>query len=286
MVIRSCSICQTWLCVCPPQVDVRNQRGPHASGKKVTGIRAVPRAPGQYLVTSNDSRLRLLDGYGQVCKYKGHRNASTQIRGELSPYGETLACGSDDGWVYLWDKKCKAADSDKAAGKNPCYQAFQAVEPGVSVPATAFAPVSMYQVNGPPAATLTNAEDTALSGSNAVEGAADTSGDAAMSTAGIGTKLTPYVKDRSLARIGSDKSGAGQLLGSSTDTAMATAGDIIISGRRSTGDNILSSRRSSAEDALCKGSTGVVRHVLVVGGYNSQLKVFELIGAPLAVPDC
>jgi hypothetical protein len=85
------------------QVDVRNQRGQHASGKKVTGIAAVPGAPQQFLITTNDSRLRLLEGYGQALKFKGHKNSVSQVRAALSPDGAQVACGSDDGCVFLWN---------------------------------------------------------------------------------------------------------------------------------------------------------------------------------------
>lgn len=83
---------------------MRNQRGQHASGKKVTSIQAVPGQPQQFLITTNDSRLRLIEGYGQVLKYKGHKNSNTQARAALSPDGSQLACGSDDGCLYLWQR--------------------------------------------------------------------------------------------------------------------------------------------------------------------------------------
>lgn len=99
-----------------PQVDVRNQRGQHASGKKVTCIAAVPGQPQQFLITTNDSRLRLLEGYGQVLKFKGHKNSSTQARAALSPDGSQLACGSDDGYLYLWQRSPGGGAGGASAG--------------------------------------------------------------------------------------------------------------------------------------------------------------------------
>jgi hypothetical protein len=139
-------------CLVCVQVDVRNQRGQHASGKKVTGIHAVPGQPQQFLITTNDSRLRLLEGYGILLKFKGHRNNSTQIRASLALDGSQVVCGSDDGWVYVWQLGPKAAaagssrlavaaqDLQNLAGKNAVYQAFQAHDAGVPVTAVAFAP--------------------------------------------------------------------------------------------------------------------------------------------------
>ena len=40
----------------PP--DVKNKRGQHARGKKVTGLAFLPTEPGKLLITSNDSRIR------------------------------------------------------------------------------------------------------------------------------------------------------------------------------------------------------------------------------------
>lgn len=147
------------------QVDVRNQRGAHASGKKVTGICAVPGQPQQFLVTTNDSRLRLLEGYGQVLKFKGHKNVCTQLRASMTTDGANVACGSDDGWVYVWQTGVQegghagaaatgyqqhrnpggAHQQQQMGGKNALYQAYQAHEAGVPVTAVAFAPAAAYE---------------------------------------------------------------------------------------------------------------------------------------------
>eukprot|EP00878_Enallax_costatus_P036936 GHUV01041567.1.p1 GENE.GHUV01041567.1~~GHUV01041567.1.p1 ORF type:complete len:235 (-),score=62.94 GHUV01041567.1:94-798(-) len=141
------------------QVDVRNQRGAHASGKKVTGICAVPGQPQQFLITTNDSRLRLLEGYGQILKFKGHRNISTQVRAGISADGNEVVCGSDDGWVYVWQSGAGGAatagpsgyqqnrgaqQQQQTGGKNAAYQAFQAHEINVPITAVACAPAAAY----------------------------------------------------------------------------------------------------------------------------------------------
>ena len=54
------------------------------------------------LVTSNDSRIRMYDGFTLCCKYKGHRNANSQIASGFSPGGGFVACGSEDGSVCIW----------------------------------------------------------------------------------------------------------------------------------------------------------------------------------------
>lgn len=46
---------------------------------------------------------QLAAGFALKCKYKGASNRNTQIRGTFSQSGQQLICGSDDGWVYVWD---------------------------------------------------------------------------------------------------------------------------------------------------------------------------------------
>ena len=89
---------------------MKNTRGQHARGKKITGLSFLPGSGasgsqrggggggaggagsggaaaagggggGKLLITSNDSRVRLYDGYTLRCKYKGHTNRNTQVCG-------------------------------------------------------------------------------------------------------------------------------------------------------------------------------------------------------------
>jgi hypothetical protein len=53
---------------------VKNRRGKQARSRKVTGVACQPGAPGRLLVTCNDSRVRLYDGYALRRKFKGPAN--------------------------------------------------------------------------------------------------------------------------------------------------------------------------------------------------------------------
>lgn len=119
------------------QVDVKNARGQHARGKKVTGLSFLARRPGQLLITSNDSRIRLYDGYSLRAKFKGHANRSTQIRAAADAAGATIVCGSDDGWVYRWTVPPSARTREESAAatreKVLAYDCFQAASDVVTV---------------------------------------------------------------------------------------------------------------------------------------------------------
>ncbi|KAG2501975.1 hypothetical protein HYH03_000471 [Edaphochlamys debaryana] len=85
------------------QLDVKNS---HRTGRKVTGLLQVPYAHGRdqmFFITSADSRIRLYVGYVLERKFKGHKHTDTMISAALSPDGSHLICGSDDGYVYIWD---------------------------------------------------------------------------------------------------------------------------------------------------------------------------------------
>lgn len=89
------------------QLDVKNKRGQHARGKKITGLTFAPKMfPNALLITSNDSRIRLFDGYTLRFKYKGHSNKSTQIKASFSPKGNFIICGSGEFSVCFFSFTC------------------------------------------------------------------------------------------------------------------------------------------------------------------------------------
>lgn len=110
------------------QMSVKSR---HAKkGRKITGIQALPGAlpdDGKILVTSNDSRIRLININDQslLCRYKGAENRSMQIRasfrqvisqnstkprkGSWRPFysddGRYVISGSDKCYVHLWQTR-------------------------------------------------------------------------------------------------------------------------------------------------------------------------------------
>ena len=67
----------------------------------------VHRATG--LASNQMCHMLLHAGFVLKCKYKGASNRNTQIRGTFSQSGHHLICGSDDGWVYVWDTQTRRA---------------------------------------------------------------------------------------------------------------------------------------------------------------------------------
>ena len=81
----------------PP--DVKNRRGKQARSRKVTGVACQPGAPGRLLVTCNDSRVRLYDGYALRRKFKGPANRRATSCGQgkgLPMYRRSSVWGAPD----------------------------------------------------------------------------------------------------------------------------------------------------------------------------------------------
>lgn len=82
----------------------------HLSASKITAIEYLPPMEGldigpKILVTSNDSKLRLLDlrDKGVSKKFKGHLNREGQVRASFSDDGHFVICGSEDKSIYIWN---------------------------------------------------------------------------------------------------------------------------------------------------------------------------------------
>ncbi|KAI9012009.1 WD40-repeat-containing domain protein [Phycomyces nitens] len=87
------------------QISLRTKKG--RKGKKITGIEPMPGChPGQdmLLVTSNDSRIRLINMKDKslLYKYTGAENVSMLIKASFSDDGKYIVCGSENFNVYIW----------------------------------------------------------------------------------------------------------------------------------------------------------------------------------------
>ena len=81
-------------------IELRNKK--KSQLKKVTGFEFAPCNPSEVLVTSADSRIRIVDGTEVIHKFKGFRNASSQMAASFSPNGKFVISASEDSQVYVW----------------------------------------------------------------------------------------------------------------------------------------------------------------------------------------
>ncbi|KAJ8900649.1 hypothetical protein K2173_025426 [Erythroxylum novogranatense] len=71
--------------------------------KRITGFQFSPSDPTRLLVSSADSQVRILHGVDVICKYRGLRNAGSQVSACFTSDGMHIVSASDDSYIYVWN---------------------------------------------------------------------------------------------------------------------------------------------------------------------------------------
>ncbi|XVE96868.1 hypothetical protein REPUB_Repub02eG0260500 [Reevesia pubescens] len=82
------------------QITIQNKKKVNA--KKITGFQFCPINPSEVLVTSADSRIRIMDGSEVFYKFRGLRNTSSQIAASFTSDGKYVISASEDSQVFVW----------------------------------------------------------------------------------------------------------------------------------------------------------------------------------------
>ncbi|XP_076955040.1 uncharacterized protein LOC143629730 [Bidens hawaiensis] len=112
------------------QVELKTKKRPQP--KKITGFQFSTLNPSEVLVTSADSRVRILDGTKTVQKFKGYKNNSSQLSADYSLDGKYIISASEDSQVYIWRH-----EETKGKHKYPIitsYEHFPCKEVSVTAP--------------------------------------------------------------------------------------------------------------------------------------------------------
>ncbi|KAG2652608.1 hypothetical protein PVAP13_1NG367500 [Panicum virgatum] len=83
------------------RIDLQNKKR-KSRQKKITGFQFVSGSSSKVIITSADSRIRVLDGFELVHRFKGFRNTSSQISACLAGNGRYIISASEDSHVYMW----------------------------------------------------------------------------------------------------------------------------------------------------------------------------------------
>nr|XP_043622553.1 WD repeat-containing protein 44 [Erigeron canadensis] len=116
------------------QINLQNKKKkPHH--KKITGFQFVPGSTSEVLITSADSRIRVVDGVDLVHKFKGFRNTNSQISAHLTANGRYVVCASEDSNVYVWKHEGDSrASRNKGVTVTQSYEHFHCQDVSVAVP--------------------------------------------------------------------------------------------------------------------------------------------------------
>ncbi|XP_019058432.1 PREDICTED: WD repeat-containing protein 44 [Tarenaya hassleriana] len=119
------------------QIDMQYKK--KAQAKKITGFQFSPINPSEVLVTSADSRIRILNGTELTHKFKGFRNTSSQIAAYYTQDAKHIVSASEDAQVYVWkhEERRPGIISRRATTTVPTsssYESFACKDVSVAVP--------------------------------------------------------------------------------------------------------------------------------------------------------
>ncbi|KAL6651087.1 hypothetical protein ACP70R_010012 [Stipagrostis hirtigluma subsp. patula] len=127
------------------QIDLQNKKK-KSNQKKITGFQFLPGNASKVLITSADSRIRVVDGLSLVHKFKGFRNTNSQISACLAANGRYVISASEDSHVYIWrnDDSSEQSRSKGNVTVTNSYEYFhcQDVTVAIALPSTGSAMVS------------------------------------------------------------------------------------------------------------------------------------------------
>ncbi|KAF8042400.1 hypothetical protein BT93_A0893 [Corymbia citriodora subsp. variegata] len=117
------------------QLEIQSKKKSQA--KKITGFQFSPCNSSEVLVTSADSRVRIVEGSDITHKLKGFRNTSSQIAASFTQDGKYVISASEDSQVYVWKRETPRnsnAAKAKAVITTKSYEHFPCRDVSVAIP--------------------------------------------------------------------------------------------------------------------------------------------------------
>jgi WD40 repeat protein len=103
--------------------------------KKITGFQFAPGSSSEVLITSADSRIRVVDGVDLIHKFKGFRNTNSQISANLTSNGRYVVSASEDNHVYIWKHEGDSRPSrSKGVTITRSYEHFHCQDVSTAIP--------------------------------------------------------------------------------------------------------------------------------------------------------
>ncbi|KAJ7959375.1 WD repeat-containing protein 44 [Quillaja saponaria] len=92
--------------------------------KRITGFQFLPQDSSKVMVTCADSQVRILQGLNVIGKYKGHRNAGSQLSASFTSDGKHIVSACEDCNVYLWNFSNQGESTISQAKKIRSFERF------------------------------------------------------------------------------------------------------------------------------------------------------------------
>ncbi|XVF18917.1 hypothetical protein REPUB_Repub11eG0065000 [Reevesia pubescens] len=116
------------------QINLQNKKK-KSHQKKITGFQFAPGSSTEVIVTSADSRIRVVDGSDLIHKFKGFLNTNSQISASVTANGKYVVSASEDSYVYVWKHEAESRPSrKKGVTETRTYEHFHCKDVSVAIP--------------------------------------------------------------------------------------------------------------------------------------------------------
>ncbi|KAK8556652.1 hypothetical protein V6N12_003049 [Hibiscus sabdariffa] len=105
-----------------------------SSGNKITSIQFSQDEPHKVMITSKDSKLRILDGINVVRKFKGLPKSGSQMSASFMSTGRHIISVGEDCRVYVWNNNDMCPRTSKHTKSVTSYEHFFCEDMSVAVP--------------------------------------------------------------------------------------------------------------------------------------------------------
>ncbi|KAI3782621.1 hypothetical protein L2E82_12674 [Cichorium intybus] len=241
------------------QIELKTKKKPQP--KKITGFQFSAWNPSELLVTSADSRVRILDGTKVIQKFKGYKNINSQYSADFSPDGKYVISASEDSQVYIWRHEETRSKSKRSIVKS--YENFPCKEVSVTAPWPGSSKLA------PPTVTMNSKKHSKKSTTTLPPSAADETGQSKRSSS------LPPVPKRSGSSLESNEDAHGDSNIEPCESFSSATGS---SGRLD--ETTAPSPANSKSKTIQATAWGFV---IVTGGMSGELKVFQNVGLPFKV---
>ncbi|XP_058078023.1 uncharacterized protein LOC131226255 isoform X2 [Magnolia sinica] len=238
------------------QIDLQNKKK-RSGVKKITSFQFAPGSSSEVLITSADSRIRVVDGVDLIHKFKGFRNTSSQISASLTANGKYVVCASEDSQVYVWGYDGDSRPSrSKGVTVTQSYEHFHCRDVTVAIPwpgvAMGMAMQETCCSEQSTEASTTN-RPVRVEGANRQEGSPSASGCGDSPLHAVPNSNGNYFSDRTSATWPEEK--------------------LVLS----------TERRSSQSSGDFFSSRSAWGMVIVTAGLGGEIKIFQNFGLPVRI---
>ncbi|KAL4276751.1 hypothetical protein HN51_059401 [Arachis hypogaea] len=116
------------------QINVSGKKRTSTSRNKITGIQFSKKNHQRVMITSEDSKVRILEGMELVQIFKGRRKSGSQTSGAFMSSEKHIISVGDDSRVYIWNYKDFGNASSKHAKSNNSCEYFCSKGVTVAIP--------------------------------------------------------------------------------------------------------------------------------------------------------